>query len=86
MLLKDKYKQRTATGELVPVKGTSNISFEIGGKPFVQEFLVASITDKRTVGLDFMRQHEISLNMKLFNKEQQKFFCITEALLNLCRV
>ena len=40
VLLKDMYKLRTATGELVPVNGTSNISFEIGGKPFVQEFLV----------------------------------------------
>ena len=64
MFLKDKYKLRTATGELVPVKGTSNISFELGGKPFVHEFLVASITDECILGIDFMRQHEISLNMK----------------------
>ena len=64
VFLKDKYKLRTATGELVPVKGTSNISFELGGKPFVHEFLVASITDECILGIDFMRQHEISLNMK----------------------
>lgn len=53
------YKLKTATGQIVPVYGTTVIRFQIGNMSFEHEFLVAKISDKCLLGVDFMSDNEI---------------------------
>ena len=49
------YSLKTASSDLMPVLGGVNIKFELGNQSFIHEFLVANITDRCILGLDFMQ-------------------------------
>ncbi|XP_055898069.1 uncharacterized protein LOC129928253 [Biomphalaria glabrata] len=57
------YSLKTASGELMAIKGLIDITVQIGNQSFKHEFLIADVTDDCIIGLDFMLKYGISLNI-----------------------
>ena len=51
----------TATGEIQPFIGITNLSITIGSRTFEHEFLVASIQNDGILGVDFLTSHGCDL-------------------------
>ena len=51
----------TATGEIQPFIGISNLSITIGSRTFEHEFLVASVQNDGILGVDFLTSHGCDL-------------------------
>lgn len=54
----------TATGQRIPVRGELGVSIKIGETPFKHEVIVAEIVDDCIIGLDFLQNHQCSIDMK----------------------
>ena len=64
VITESRYKQlRTATGQLTPVLGCATFDITIGRYHGQCEMLVAEIKDSCIIGLDFMQQHECTLDI-----------------------
>lgn len=59
-----RYNLRTATGDAAAVEGECSLLVTVGGVRFKHRFIVAGITDQCILGLDFMTEHEILLDLK----------------------
>jgi predicted aspartyl protease len=54
----------TATGQRIPVWGEMKIAVKIGEKIYWQEVVVADILDDCIIGLDFLKNHQCSIDVK----------------------
>uniref|UniRef100_A0A2C9L1Z0 Peptidase A2 domain-containing protein n=1 Tax=Biomphalaria glabrata TaxID=6526 RepID=A0A2C9L1Z0_BIOGL len=57
------YTLKTAGGEQLPILGQIRLDFEIGSQLFSHDFLIANVVDDCILGLDFMQEFGLSLNI-----------------------
>ncbi|XP_055873612.1 uncharacterized protein LOC129924032 [Biomphalaria glabrata] len=57
------FSLKTASGELMPIKGLADLEFELGCQSFGHEFLIANITDDCILGIDFLQKFGFSINI-----------------------